>query len=184
MSDDELTPSEKRALETLPKESMPSADLENRVVSSLRERGVLLAHKRRVIQLNSLRIAGVAAAALFLVIGGFTMGFWASNMNTVHTSSLEYPSGDLSAAASLQRAGTAYLLALEELAALPDSTHGDEMLQGREVALRTLYTATDRVTKIVPKRYLAGQLLQVIQTSEDNELNNKIRRNAHQAIWF
>jgi len=184
MSDEELTPSEKKALETLPKERMPRAGLEDRVVSSLRERGVLLARKRRIIHLSPFRVAGVAAAALVLLIGGFTIGFWASNMSAARATLYAQNLSDISVAASLQRAGTAYLLALEELAALPDSTHGEEMLQGREVALRTLFGATDRVTRIVPGSYLAGQLLQVIQTGEDSELNNQQQQKTRQAIWF
>ena len=184
MSDEELTPSEKKALETLPKERMPSAGLEERVVSSLRERGVLLARGRRVIRLSAARLAGAVAAAIVLVIGGFTMGFWASNMSSSRPAPYTQTLSDISVAASLQRAGTDYLLALEELAALPDSTPGEEMLQGREVALRTLFTATDRTTRIVPKSYLAGQLLHVIQTSDESDFNGGMRPPAQQAIWF
>jgi hypothetical protein len=137
-----------------------------------------------VIHLSTLRLAGVAAATLVLMIGGFTAGFWASNMSAARSTPYTQPLSDISVAASLQRAGTDYLLALEALAALPDSTHGEEMLQGREVALRTLFGATDRVTRIVPGNYLAGQLLQVIQAGEDPELNNQQRRRTQQAIWF
>lgn len=184
MNDEELTPSEKKALETLPKERMPSAGLEDRVVSALRERGVLLTRNRRVIRLTSLRIAGAVAAAVVLLVGGFTVGFWASNMSAARTPLYTANLGNITAAAALQQAGTAYLIALEELAALPDSTHGEEMLQGREVALRTLFTATEQVTRMVPKEYLAGQLLQVIQASEETDLSRQQRRAIQQAIWF
>jgi hypothetical protein len=182
MNDDELTPSEQKAMEALPRERVPSADLEDRVVDALRERGVLLARKSRVVELSSGRIAGVVAACLVLVAGGFTLGFWGNSLRTAQNGTDGYPPGGMSVAATLQHAGTVYLAALEELAALPDSTHGEEMLQGREVALRTLYTATDQVTKIVPKSYLAGQLLHVIQTSEGIGSHDEIP--ARQAIWF
>ena len=184
MTDEELTPSEKKALETLPKERMPTAALEDRVVSALRDRGVLLARGRRVIRLTSLRVAGAVAAAVVLVLGGFTAGFWASSMSAARTPLYTRDLSNISTAATLQQAGTAYLIALEDLAALPDSTHGEEMLQGREVALRTLFTATEQVTRMVPKEYLAGQLLQVIQTSEETDLNHRQKRASHQAIWF
>lgn len=184
MSDDELTPSEKKAMEALPKERVPNADLEDKVVGALRDRGVLSTRKDRVVELTSGRIAGLVAACLVLIVGGFTLGFWANSLHTARTVTADHPAGEVSVAATLQYAGGVYLAALEELAALPDSTHGEEMLQGREVALRTLYTATDRVTKIVPKDYLAGQLLQVIQTSEGIGPNDEIQRAARQAIWF
>ena len=68
--------------------------------------------------------------------------------------------------ASVQQAGTAYASALEKLALLPASTGNDELLQGREVALATFYTAATQVTKIVPREHLALHLLQTLDGSE------------------
>lgn len=71
---DELTPEEREALKSLPRERMPSADLEGRVVGALRGRGVLSKRKRRTIEITSSRVVGLVAACAALVIGGYSVG--------------------------------------------------------------------------------------------------------------
>lgn len=158
----ELTPSEKQAMETLPRDRMPSAALEDRVVGALRESGVLAPPRRRVIELTTRRIATVVAASLALLAGGFVLGQWASARQVAGDEFLAPEVSDVSVAATLQRAGSAYVSALERFAELPDSVNGDQAVQGREVALTTLYTAADQVTRLVPKYELARQLLVAI----------------------
>jgi hypothetical protein len=69
---DELTPEEKAALESLPRERMP-AGLEARVVGAMREHG-FLAKRRRTIELTNGRVAGVLAAGVALMIGAYSIG--------------------------------------------------------------------------------------------------------------
>lgn len=71
---DELTPEEKEALKKLPRERMPSAGLESRVVGALRERGVLSKRRRRMIEITNSRVAGLVAACVALVIGAYAVG--------------------------------------------------------------------------------------------------------------
>ena len=52
----------------------------------------------------------------------------------------------------------------QRFAELPDSINGAQAVQGREVALTTLYTAADQVTRLVPKDELARQILSAIDT--------------------
>lgn len=158
----ELTPEEKKALETLPRDRMPSAALEDRVVGALRDRGVLEPPHRRVIELTARRITTVVAASLALLAGGFALGQWAGARQIASDDFVAPVESDVSVAATLQRAGSAYVMALERFAALPDSVNGDQAVQGREVALTTLYTAADQVTRLVPKNELAKQLLVAI----------------------
>lgn len=70
---DELTPEEREALKNLPKERMPSAGLESRVVDAMRNRG-FLGKRRRVIAITSGRVAGLVAACVALVVGGYSLG--------------------------------------------------------------------------------------------------------------
>jgi hypothetical protein len=158
----ELTPEEKKALETLPRDRMPSATLEDRVVGALGDRGVLAPPRRRVIELTARRIATVVAASLALLAGGFGLGQWAGARQVASDDFIGTEMSDVSVAATLQRAGSDYLTALERFAELPDSVNGDQAVQGREVALTTLYTAADQVTRLVPKNELARQLLAAI----------------------
>jgi hypothetical protein len=158
----ELTPSEKEALETLPRDRMPSAALEDRVVGALRDGGVLAPPQRRVIELTARRIASVVAASLALLAGGFALGQWAGARQVASDDLVAPEVSDVSVAATLQRAGSDYVTALARFAELPDSVDGEQAVQGRVVALTTLYTAADQVTRLVPKNELALQLLSAI----------------------
>jgi hypothetical protein len=163
MNDDELTPDESEAMRALPRERPPSEFLEERVVRALRNRGLLETRRHRFVELTSLRVAGAVAACIVLLIGGFAMGRWTDSLRLVRTDSPALEAGAASVAASLQRAGTAYVLALESLATIPEAARGEEMHQGYEVALVTLYTAAGQMARIVPREHLARQLLQVIE---------------------
>lgn len=163
----ELTPSEKKALETLPRDRIPNAALEDRVVGALRNRGVLIPPRRRVIELTARRIATVIAACLVLLVGGFSLGKWVGTRQVSNGDIIAPETNDISVAAKLQQAGSAYVIALQNFAELPDSVDGDQAVQGREVALATLYTATDQVTRLVPKYELARQLLAAIDAGSD-----------------
>jgi hypothetical protein len=187
MTDDELRSDEKKALESLPKERMPRASLEHKVVRALHHQGMLRHPKRRIVEVTGFRLASAVAACALLVVVGFALGRWTGTHGTPHplsTPVIQLEMGDISVAASLQRAGTEYVNALELFAALQDSTRMDEMQQGREVALNTLYTAAGQVTKIVPKNYLARQLLQVIDFSEGSIAINKDGAEDQPVVWF
>lgn len=165
----ELTPAEKKALEMLPRDRMPGAGLEDRVVGALRDRGVLVAPRRRVIELTARRIATVVAACIVLLVVGFAFGQWVGARQIAGDDIIAPETSDISVAATLQQAGSAYVLALQQFAELPDSINGIQAVQGREVALTTLYTAADQVTRLVPKNELARQLLVVIDADPDAE---------------
>jgi len=74
MSNDELTPEEREALANLPRERMPPAGLEDRVVAAMRERGHLARKPARVIRLTTSRVAGLLAACLVLMVGAYSIG--------------------------------------------------------------------------------------------------------------
>jgi hypothetical protein len=183
MSDDELTPSEKEEMETLPRERMPSAGLEDSVVGMLRRERILRGGSR-VIRLTGLRVGAAVAACAALLITGFALGQWTTQREFSRASTIVVDgSKDVSPALALQRAGTTYLLALERFASLSDSSNAEIDQQGREVALRTLYTAANQVTRIVPKRYLAGQLLQSMDVSAEPE-DEKAGKEEPKFMWF
>jgi hypothetical protein len=72
---DELTPEEIEALKSLPRERMPSAGLEERVVGAMRGRGVLAARRpARVVRITTARVAGLLAACVALMIGAYSIG--------------------------------------------------------------------------------------------------------------
>jgi hypothetical protein len=160
----ELTASEKKAMEKLPRDLVPTRWLEDRVVRALRERGFLKPHRSRVVELTGWRIAVAAAACVVLLAIGFVFGQRTGSGQPTSADLYLQERNDLSVATSLQHAGSAYLLALERLTTIPDSADGQQAVQGREVALTTLCTAADQVTRLVPKNELAEQLLDAIES--------------------
>jgi len=70
MSDDFELPSHQRdALDALPREAVPPADVEERTVRALRARGLL-----RTTTSHTVRWAAAAAAAVLLFVAGFAAG--------------------------------------------------------------------------------------------------------------
>jgi type IV secretory pathway VirB10-like protein len=69
---DELKPELKDQLDKLPRERMP-AGLEARVTGAMRQHG-FLEKRRRVVAVTSARVAGLIAACVALVIGGYSIG--------------------------------------------------------------------------------------------------------------
>jgi hypothetical protein len=171
MNDDELTPSEKKAFASLPKERVPSAFVEERTVRTLRRHGVLRSPVPRSVEITGRRIAGALAACMAFVVCGFVLGFFASAQRSAHMD-MSLPGGNgYPVAVSLQQAGTDYVMALERLAQMSATGEGEELQQGREVALNTLYTAADQMVKIVPRDVLAGCIVHAITTTEDANLD-------------
>ncbi len=70
---DKLTPEEREALKNLPRERMPGAALEGRVVNAMREHG-FLARPRRTIAVTGGRVATLVAASVALMIGAYSIG--------------------------------------------------------------------------------------------------------------
>jgi hypothetical protein len=185
MTDDELTPSEKKALESLPKERVPSAFLEERVVRSLRREGLLQTREgRRAIPITGWRIAGAVAACVAFVVCGFALGYWASSRPAAVQQVLVPDAGAVPVAYSVQRAGTDYILALEKLSASPETADEDAARQAREVALATLYAAADQVVKMVPREILAQCIVRAIATADTTALEPAVGAGQRRLIEF
>ena len=163
---DDLTPYEKEIMDKLPKERVPSGRLEGRVVDTLRARGILHRRTRGQFVSTRSRIAGVLAASIALIAGGFAIG----RMSAPSAGPGDRGSSvaeEASLALALQQAGTAYIQAIERFAAKSATSTPLEMQQGREVALTTLYAAADEVTRVIPREYLAGQFLVALDVAEN-----------------
>lgn len=166
MHPDDLTESERRELDALPREARPRKELEERVVAALRREGLLLVPAPIRFPLTPAWIGAAVAASLVLFAGGFALGGW---IESRHTSDMlvrmaeQDAAGDAAAAAALvQRTGSAYVSALATLAALADTTRGDapQVVQGREVAASALQAAANQMLRIAPEDPLAVRILQ------------------------
>jgi hypothetical protein len=165
MTDQELTSSEKRALNELPTERTPNDLLEERVVGSLHERGLLRNDRGRPLAVTRLRVAAAIAASLLLVLAGFAVGRWTSHSGADELPTTARQAHEFAVAASLQQAAGAYMVALEDLEHSLQTTSGEQARQGREVALATLYSAANRVARVVPEDRLADRFRDALNVS-------------------
>jgi len=180
--DDELTPAERNALETLSREKEPSPFLEERLVRELRNRGIL--RPARTIELTGWRVASAAAACLLLVIAGFGLGRVSRATGDVGHVIQVAGADELAVAYTLQRAGTAYVLALEDLTVEPGVKAGPAVRQGREIALATLFTAAGEMAKVVPKDRLAEQILVALEVPGREVPRPEGRTDGTREVWF
>jgi hypothetical protein len=163
----ELTAAEKEAFEKLPKDRVPSRAMEDRLVGELRGRGFLKPARHRVIELTALRKIAALAACVVLLAVGFFFGQLTGSHQPADEEHEQPGNDNFAAAATLQQAGSAYLLALEHLTDLPNNIDDQQAAQGQEVAVSTLCTAADRIAHMVPKSVLAGRLLAALETDAD-----------------
>lgn len=183
MDDNQLTPSETEALGSMARERTPGPFLEERVVRELRRRGLLRTRPRRTIDLSGWRLAAAVAAALVLALGGFALGRWSDSTPSEPPAGQVVEARELSLAASLQQTGSAYVSALERLASQA-GPQSEELRQGRQVALATLYTAAGEVTRIVPKDHLAEQFLYVLGEEGQRPAQDESTEEGQHVIWF
>ncbi len=183
MNGDELTPSEKKSIESLPRERIPDRRLEKRTVRALRKRGMLGARSGIGITISPAWAAVAAAAMIALAAGGFALGQWVGARQTANAMLAMHEKDNLRLAAEVQRAGTAYVTALNALAANLDAQEPDTKAQGRQVALAALYAAAERVVSIAPDDPVAQSILWTMDRSTGLEADSETRAATHY-VWF
>jgi hypothetical protein len=173
MTDQELTPEERRALGELPAERPPSDLLEERVVRALHDRGLLRRERVRVLELTRSRVAAAVAACVLLAVTGFAVGRWTSSSTAQDLAAPPTEPARLdnhfAVAASLQQAAGAYVSALEEMEVSLQTADSELAHQGREVALASLYSAAGRVARFVPEDHLADRIREAVTAPPDGD---------------
>jgi hypothetical protein len=168
----ELPEAEKRAFKELSRERIPNDSLEESVVSALRGRG-LLRLRRVVIELTRWRFAAAAAVCLVLITAAFMFGRWTGIPQFPNNDPVIQGNDEFSPAASLQRTGSTYLVALRRFAEMPSNVDSNQAYQGREIALATLRNSAGEVTRLIPKNVVAGELMAVLDTGSDKNSTRK-----------
>jgi hypothetical protein len=134
----ELEPDERTAFDRLCRERVPSELLEERTVQALKARGLLGGRRW---PLRAVHIGAGLAAALALFASGVAVGQWLGSRAATESFAAGREQTALETAASVQRAGSAYVMALSALAQLADSGENGAVRQGREAAATALYAA-------------------------------------------
>jgi len=184
MNDNDLTPEEKKAFESLPKERQLSPFLEERTVQALRKRGILRAKKRFFIEFTPFRLAGAVAASLILIIGVFYMGYLTRSPSSEVTVPDQFENTDLQIASSLQYTGSTYLSSLETLTSTVQTANSKDMAQSREVALNLLHAVASETVNVLPNNDLAANVLRVIEDVDTIYCTIPGLGNQNRVIWF
>ena len=147
MDPDTLPPDLAAALRALPREVAPRPGEEERTVRALRRRGLLPQPRWR----GWTRAAAGLAAALALFAGGTLYGSYRASSRALEAVLAQRDRDARETALLVQRAGSAYVSALVELAASARTSPSDPALVGgREAALQTLRAAAAELQRITP----------------------------------
>ena len=194
MDEFEWTPEEKMAFKSLPHEAEPSRILEERVVRSLREEGILGRGGGRAFWIRPWMLAGSVAASLILFASGVFLGEWMGSRSTTQAFIQVREQDVTQVALRIQEAGSAYVAALASLGELPSgsttqegegrgpSAAATDLRQGREVALGALYGAAYELARLDPDD---DDLLRVLQILQDRRAQDEGSADTNRnVIWF
>ncbi len=161
---DELTPAERRAYASLPREAAPRPELEERVVAMLRVHGHLptpisVARGGRNRRPAPAWLAGAVAAGLTLFVTGLAVGQYIGSRSVAVAFGAGSAASAAEVAAHVQRAGARYVAALAALSQLPDSASPAVKDSVRAVAVRVLGQAAQEMALIAPDDPLAAAVL-------------------------
>jgi hypothetical protein len=192
----ELTPEEKMAFQRLPREAGPSEVLEERIVHSLREEGLLRRPGVAPAPQRWLRpwiIAGSMAASLALFASGLVLGQWLGTRSTSEVFLAVRAQDAAQVALQIQEAGSAYVTALAALSELRGgglpAPVGEDLVkqasdfrQGQEVALGALYGAVYELARLSPEDVDVLRVLQILEARRDRE--EGLVEEARNVVWF
>lgn len=165
----------------LPREREPGRLLEERTVAALRKRGIL---KRKTRRVPPAWMAGSIAASIALFAIGVVVGQWLGTRTTTEAFVAIQQTDAMRTALQVQRAGSAYVDALQALSQLSDSTGVAVPQQGREVALTALHAAANEVIRLAPNDPIAAEILRGFQRVKQQQMQQQQRDPQRQIIWF
>ena len=189
MDEYDLTPEEEMAFQHLPKEAEPSRILEERIVRSLREEGIL-GNGEALLSATGAAVVGGSwyrpwmvaasiAASLVLFASGVGMGQWMGSQSTAQAFIQVREQDAAQLALRIQEAGSAYVSALAALSELRVPGPGGvgagaaqariDLQQGREVALGALYGAANELARMSPDDADVLRVLQILEERRGRE---------------
>jgi hypothetical protein len=202
--DVELTQEEKMAFQRLPREAEPSRILEERIVTALREEGILGRRTEGAVTTGADRpgvhwfrpwmaMASVAAS-LVLFASGVFLGHWMGAGSTAQAFMAVRDQDAAQLALRIQEAGSDYVAALAALGQLGNASSqegpggGDlqeastGVAQGSEVALGALYGAVYELARMNPNDADLAKFLQILEERRAREEGETGA--VRNVIWF
>ena len=202
----ELIPEEKMAFQNLPKEAEASELLEERIVRSLREEGILAkkgggvgiagesSPPGRGLWLRPWMAAAAVAASLALFTSGIFMGQWVGTRSTAQAFLAVREQDAAQLAMTIQEAGSQYVSALAALSELGTSDFGQggegggplfsaaDLQQGREVAFGALFGAAYELARMSPEDMDVMRIFQILEERRNRE--EGYSGSARNVVWF
>ena len=183
---DELTPEEREAFAGLPRERIPSAALEERVVGALRSEGLLGAPGAHVaIPARRPRawIAAAVAAGLALFASGVAVGQWNAGRGMAYavSAAVDRTADPAQAATEVQEAGSEYVRAVAHLAELAGPDAGGDVASGTEAARVALHAAALELARLSPDDPTLRLVLAVLEERAGTAADSVAPR---KTIWF
>jgi hypothetical protein len=177
-----LTEPERAEFASLPREREPGRLLEERTVQALRnERLVGRPLRPRWYRRAPLVAAGLAASVA-LFASGAVVGQWLGSRTVAASMAEANHRTAMEVAAAVQRAGSAYVMALGALTQMADTTNDVAIAQGREAAVNSLYAAVRELVLLAPDDPLAVTLRQELERTRPGEESDV--RQVTNLVWF
>jgi hypothetical protein len=189
----ELTPEERAAFAALPRERIPAAALEERTVGTLRAEGLLRAPEaatrpaprtapRGVLRRARAWRVAAAAAGVALFATGVAVGQWRAGRAAADafSAALQDTADPARAATEVQEAGSEYVRAVANLAALAGGGGGD-VASGTEAARVALHAAALELARLSPDDPTLRLVLAVLEERAGAATDSVAAR---KTIWF
>jgi hypothetical protein len=200
---EQWTEEERQALAALGREAQPDAGLEERTVARLRREGLIggpraswwsrlpvsrrAARRRPARNLRAVHLGWASAAAACLAaafLAGVTVGQQWALRSTAGALAAFQDDAVSAASARVQQTGSAYVAALAALGRLAASEPGQEVDEGREVALAALYAAAAQLVRLDPDDPVATRLLQSLDRAGTPGETADAAEARRQVVWF
>jgi len=184
---DELTPEERAAFGALPRERIPPAALEERVVGALRAEGLLGAPVTAARPAGPRRasswLVAAAAAAVALFASGVAVGQWSAGrgMADAVSAALDRSGDPAQAATEVQEAGSEYVRAVARLAELAGGGDARDVASGTEAARVALHAAALELARLSPDDPTLRLVLAVLEERAETPSDSAAPR---KTIWF
>jgi len=185
---DDLTPEEREAFAALPRQRIPPATLEERVVGALRAEGLLSGAPKRTAATPGARrswVAAAVAAGLALFASGVAVGQWSAGGHVADAVSAALDRGGDSeqAAMQVQEAGSEYVRAVAHLAELAGRDTDGELASGAEAARVALHAAALELARLRPEDPTLRLVLAVLEERAGAAADSAAGP-ARKTIWF
>jgi len=182
----DLTPAERRAFGSLPREAEPPRDLEDRTVAFLQARGLLAVPLRPVAgarRWHPMWLVGSIAASLALFASGIAVGQYIGLRSSSATIAAAVGlSGSMAEQTrQVQRTGSDYVAALTALLARADTSSARDRQSATQAALDALGAAAQEVTRFAPNDPLAAAVLRGLA---DRQRAARPQEASRTVVWY